>query len=149
MNRSANINIPSYCACMAVRKASRAITKLYDQALAPSGLKITQFSLLMSIRKNGPINTSTLAKLQSLDRTTLVRNLKPLELAAFIEAVPSRDPRERRVCITDHGLQTLKSAMPRWKAIQHKLAERIGMVQLDILEGFASNMEDLLAGEDD
>lgn len=147
MDESTAPKYPRNCACMTVRKASRAITKLYDQALSSSGLKITQFSMLQNIKNHGPINISALAKLLTLDRTTLVRNLKPLEKAKLIESVPSSDPRERQVCITAQGLQTTEVALPQWKTVQRKLVKNIGIDQLIMLEDFANDMESLLEGD--
>src|SRR4051812_34403538 len=105
---------PSACLCVNVRRASRAITRIYDQALEASGLKVTQFSLLKNIQAHGPLNITALGKLLMLDRTTLVRNLKPLETAGLIENSPSAAPRERRVGITRQGRQTVKAALSHW-----------------------------------
>ncbi len=149
MNKSKTEKAPSFCACMAMRMASRTITKIYDQALKPSGIKVTQFSILMNIKTHGPVNISTLAKLQHLDRTTLVRNLKPLEIAKLLESVPSNNPRERQVHITDHGLKTIKIALPYWKTIQRKISNKLNLEQLNLLESFANSLEDVVASEDE
>lgn len=149
MNKGNPENSPSFCACMAMRNASRTITRIYDQALKPSGIKVTQFSILMSIKTHGPVNISTLAKLQNLDRTTLVRNLKPLEDAELLESAPSKDPRERQVRITDHGLQTIKTALPHWKAIQREIGNKLNQEQMSLLESFAKSLEDVVVNEDE
>ncbi len=142
-------NLPTFCVCMAMRKASRTISKLYDEALLPSGLKVTQFSILMSIRTHGPVNVSTLAKLQSLDRTTLVRTLKPLETALMIESIPSNDPRERQMRITDHGLQTIKLALPRWKKIQQKVAQKFSAEQMKMFKNFSNSLVEIFESEEE
>ena len=139
---------PSVCACVNVRRASRAITKIYDQALESSGLKLTQFSLLKNIEAYGPLNISALGKLLVLDRTTLVRNLKLLETAGFIENTPSPDPRERQVSITEHGRQTVKRAMPQWREVQRQLSCHIGAEQLQVLGRLVTSLEGLAHGHD-
>ncbi|WP_173202030.1 MarR family winged helix-turn-helix transcriptional regulator [Geobacter sp. SVR] len=139
---------PSACMCVNVRRASRAVTRIYDQALEPSGLKVTQFSLLKNIEAHGPLNISTLAKVLMLDRTTLVRNLKPLENAGFIENSPSADPRERQVGITGQGRVVVKAALPRWQEVQRQMAGHIGAENMQLLAQLASALEDLAGGHE-
>jgi DNA-binding MarR family transcriptional regulator len=131
-----------------VRRASRAITRIYDQALASSGLKVTQFSLLKNIEAHGPLNVSALAKLLTLDRTTLVRNLKPLESAGFIENSPSADPRERQIGITEHGRLTVKLALPHWREVQRQLSGHIGKEKLQLLGQLVTTLEGLASGDE-
>ena len=137
---------PSPCYCVNVRRASRAVTKIYDQALESSGLKVTQYSLLKNIDAYGPLTTSGLARLLTLDRTTLVRNLKLLEAAGFIENRPSSDPRERQVCITEHGRQTVALALPLWKNAQRRMSQHIGAENLSVLGHLVGVLEGLAAG---
>lgn len=148
MSGQGHIQKPSACFCVNVRRASRAITKIYDQALAPSGLKVTQYSLLKNIDAHGPLNTSALARLLTLERTTLVRNLKLLETAGLIENSPSLDPRERQVSITDHGQQTVALAQPLWKQAQRTLRQRIGVEHLELLGHLASTLEGIAIGHE-
>jgi DNA-binding MarR family transcriptional regulator len=73
------------CACFNPRKVARAVTQLYDDALRPAGLRVTQFSLLVVVRMAGPVSVTRLAELTVLDRTTLTRNLELLERQGWIE----------------------------------------------------------------
>lgn len=139
---------PSICVCLNVRRASRAITKIYDQALKPSGLKVTQFSVLMNIDAYGPLNTSTLAKILMLERTTLVRNLKLLERAGFIEDSPSPDPRERQISITGSGRHAIREAETHWRAVQRQMKQQIGTEQLQMLGQLVTVLEGMSEGHD-
>jgi len=134
---------PSPCVCMNVRRASRAITRIYDQALETSGLKVTQFSLLMQIDAHGPLNVSALARLMTLDRTTLVRNLKLLENAGFIENTPTDDPRERKIGITDHGRRTILESLPHWKNVQRLIRKHVDQDSLHALNRVLTVLETL------
>lgn len=137
---------PSVCICMNFRRASRAITRIYDQALEPSGLKITQFSMLMNIDAHGPLNVTALARLLTLDRTTLVRNLKPLESAGLIVNAPSGDPRERQVSLTGQGKNVVGEALPRWKDAQRKIKQSVGPDNLHVLSRLTTLLEGLSIG---
>ena len=132
---------PAKCHCTNMRRAARAITKIYDRALAPSRLKATQFAPLMYIKGHGPLNISTLSKIMVLDRTTLVRNLKHLEKAGLIEDVPTSDPRERRIHITLDGQRLVDIALPLWKEVQKQMANQIGRENLKILDTIVSIAE--------
>jgi DNA-binding MarR family transcriptional regulator len=134
---------------MNVRRASRAITKIYDQALESSGLKTTQFSILMNIDAHGPLNISALARILTLDRTTLVRNLKPLEKAGFVEDTPSQDPRERQVRLTEHGRQAINGALPHWKNAQRRMRQQVGPENLHTLGQITSILEGLACDQDE
>jgi DNA-binding MarR family transcriptional regulator len=126
---------------MNARRASRAITKIYDQALEESGLKITQFSLLKNIDAKGPLNVSALAKLLTLDRTTLVRNLKLLESARFIENTPSQYSRERQLTITELGHETVMKALPHWEGVQRQIKKNLDPDVLSALDRAVTALE--------
>ena len=114
------------CTNFALRKASRAMTQVYDQALAPSGLKITQFPVLVTASQQGPLPVARMAETLVMDRTTLSRNLKPLVRAGWVEMVPGRDQRERLVQITPAGQATLKAALPLWRQAQVDIHASLG-----------------------
>ena len=88
------------CACFKVRKAARAITKLYEEVLRPSGLRATQFSLLMATRVMGPVTVLNLSQVTVMDRTTLTRNLQILKKRGLITIKPGEDRREREINLT-------------------------------------------------
>src|SRR5258707_2971121 len=88
---------PQDCNCLAVRQAARHITQFYDQLLAPSGLRTTQFSILAKLRRKGPLTINALAAAMVMDRTTLGRNILPLERDGLIAVAPGNDDRRSRV----------------------------------------------------
>lgn len=114
------------CICFNLRKAARAVTQIYDEALKPSGLRSTQFSLLSVVEAYGPTGISDLAKKLVTDRTTLTRNLKPLLSQKLLEVVDGEDRRQRPITLTSKGRDTLAQAMPLWRDVQTRMAEDLG-----------------------
>src|SRR6516225_8484980 len=95
---------PEECTCLAVRQAARHVTQFYDQFLATAGLRTTQFSILGKLRRLGPISINALAAEMVMDRTTLGRNMLPLEREGLIEIVPGRtDRRSKELVLTEAG----------------------------------------------
>lgn len=121
------------CACGRLRRATRALTQLYDDLLAPAGLRLTQFSLLRTLARQGPHRISDLAAIQLLDRTALSRNLDPLVEQGLVEIVRGDDARTREVALSRKGAQALKAAEPHWARAQRIVAERIGPSKLETL----------------
>jgi DNA-binding MarR family transcriptional regulator len=114
------------CACFKVRKAARAVTKLYEEVLRPIGLRATQFSLLMAARVIGPVTVVKLAQITVMDRTTLTRNLQILEKRRLIEIKPGEDRREREVTLTALGMEILAKAIPLWEEAQDRVRQGLG-----------------------
>jgi len=135
---------PSICSCVNLRRASRAITRIYDKALEPAELKITQYSVLANVARSGPLTASTLGRILRLDRTTLVRNLKGLKSAGYIEDHPeATDPRERALRITEAGLGLVERARPLWRDAQQQIEEYLGAEGLGQLATLVSSLEQL------
>ena len=118
------------CACFNVRKTARVITQLYDEVLRPTGMRITQFALLMAAGGLGPVTVTRLAKMGAMDRTTLTRNLRPLEKRELIHIEPGEDRRERQVTLTPRGQQALATAFPLWQEAQAKIVKGFGQERL-------------------
>lgn len=118
MNTQKKQKTPSVCNCTNMRRASRAMTQFYDKLLAPSGLKVTQYSLLNHLRRLGPLTMSELSKAIRLERTTLVRNLKPLERMGFVSITAEKASQANQVNITESGLKALETAIPYWNQAQ-------------------------------
>lgn len=114
------------CVCNSIRQAARAITQLYDEALRPSGLRITQFSILGATLAAGPITLTQLAEATVTDRTTLARNLKLLEEQGLIRIAIGDDRREREISITRQGGEALEKARPLWQKAQEKVIGSVG-----------------------
>ena len=114
------------CACYNLRRAARATTRLYDDFLRPSGLRATEFSVLMAAGLRGPVTLTKLAEITVTERTTLTRNLTILEKKGFILIEAGRDRRERRVAITEQGREALMAAIPLWEAAQAHIEDGLG-----------------------
>lgn len=114
------------CLCLATRKASRAVTSVYDRALAPHGVRITQFTILATLKLRGATPLGELAKFLGLDRTTLTRNLDLLEAKDWVRSRPAaEDSRSRVLSITDGGYATVIAAFPAWRAAQEEVAAAV------------------------
>ena len=116
----------SSCTCGELRKAARAITLLYDNALKSSGLLSTQLNVLDVICNSDSIKISDLSEKQGMDRTTLTRNLSVLERQGFIKISPGRDHRTRIVTATQKGRSAVTNALPLWKEVQGKVKQQMG-----------------------
>ncbi|MDN4084499.1 MarR family winged helix-turn-helix transcriptional regulator [Paenibacillus polymyxa] len=136
-------NSPSVCTCINLRRASMAVTGLYDQYLAPSGLNISQFSLLKHLTVLGPVSVSELASEMRLDRTTLVRNLKALEQSRYVEDTSAEGSRNRCLTLTGRGKALYNDAAELWEEAQLFLQESLGSADLQILTALLSKIEKL------
>ena len=128
------------CACFKVRKAARAVTKLYEEVLRPIGLRATQFSLLMATRVMGPVTVVKLSQVTVMDRTTLTRNLQVLEKRGLIAINPGEDRREREVTLTASGMEVLVQAIPLWEAAQERVRQGLGEEKMQNLLADLSDM---------
>jgi len=107
------------CNCLALRQAARHVTQFYDHFLATAGLRTTQFSILAKLRRLGPMTISALAADLVMDRTTLGRNLQPLEREGLVAVVQGRaDRRSREIRLTDAGAERLRTAVEGWVKAQ-------------------------------
>jgi len=114
------------CLCANARRAALALTSLYDEALAPHGLKVTQFSLLHAVKRRTAANLSELAEATGLDRSTLGRNLRLLEGAGLVLVSPGDDQRDRIVRLGERGMETLRAATRAWLQLQERLSGALG-----------------------
>ncbi len=121
-----DVKLPANCTCFNLRKAARAVSHAYDEALKPSGLRGTQFSLLVVVRDRGPAGITELAKAMVMDRTTLTRNLKPLLARGLLEVVDGADRRRRPIAVTDPGRDAIARALPLWQQAQTRIAGGLG-----------------------
>lgn len=121
------------CACRNLRSTTRVVTRRYDDYLRPSGLQITQFTLLVTIALAEPITITQLAELAVMDRTTLTRNLKPLEKQQWVEAEAGIDQRLRVVKLTPSGYEKLAQALPLWQQAQAQTVAALGQERFDSL----------------
>lgn len=115
-----------HCACFNFRKAARALTQLYDTALQASGIRATQFALLVGIAKCEPVAIGRLGRLLILDRTTLSRSLRLLRAHRWINISERAEMRQRFVTMSPVGWQALARSIPHWRETQRLLLDRIG-----------------------
>src|SRR5262249_17522493 len=113
------------CLCNALRQATRAVSRLYDQEMRGVGLRTTQYSLLRHLRAAGEVRQRDLGALTSLDETTLTRNLRPLIDAGWVAVRPGEDRREKLVRLTDAGAAKLREARPAWERAQQRMRSRL------------------------
>ena len=115
------------CNCLAIRQASRHVTQFYDQFLSASGLRTTQYAILSRLQHNGPMPINALAAELVMDRTTLGRNILPLERDGLIEIGASpADRRRREVRLTAAGAARLRAARRGWAVAQQRFDEVFG-----------------------
>ena len=119
------------CACFNLRKAARAVTHLYDEILRPTGIRATQFSLLIATSLLGPMTVTKLADQGVMDRTTLSRNLKPLEKLGLIKISAGSDQRKRIISITSKGQEALVKALPLWRKAQARVVKGLGRKRVE------------------
>ncbi|AWN42825.1 MarR family winged helix-turn-helix transcriptional regulator [Methylobacterium durans] len=137
------MSVETLCACTTLRRATRMVTAAYDAALAPAGLRVTQFSVLRTLERLGPLPVSRLAAEAALDRSTMGRNLDPLERRGLVQVeVGKRDQRERVAHLTPAGTAAIEAALPYWGAAQQRVTELIQITDIgtlaDRLDGLRS-----------
>jgi DNA-binding MarR family transcriptional regulator len=127
------------CTCFSLRKAARVVTQLFDEQMAPSGLLVTQFSILGVIATMKESTMNQLAQYLVMDRTTLTRNLKPLEREGLIQITPGKDKRTRLISLTLKGVIALQKALPIWEQTQASMISQLGKERW---EGLMSHLSD-------
>jgi DNA-binding MarR family transcriptional regulator len=113
------------CIGTKVRMAARAVTQHYDEALAGTGIRSTQFSVLVALAQAPMIPLSKLAEVLVMDRTTLTRNLAPLLREGFVEERSADDRRVRCLALGEGGRDVLAKALPGWRAAQARLVRAL------------------------
>jgi DNA-binding MarR family transcriptional regulator len=134
------------CACHHLRKAARVVTQLYDAALAPAGIRSTQYPLLVSIAGMEPVSMNDLAAHVVMDRTTLTRNLRPLLDAGLITVRAGIDRRRREVELTAAGRRTLVYALGLWRQAQGEMRATLGERRMGALLRELSDTVALVGG---
>jgi DNA-binding MarR family transcriptional regulator len=121
---------PAACNCLALRQAARQVTQFYDQFLAPSGLRSTQYSILARLERNGPMTINALAGELVMDRTTLGRNILPLQRDGLIAASPGKsDRRSKELRLTASGAARFRAAVKGWREAQARFETNFGAVR--------------------
>jgi len=119
--------IPESCSCAALRQASRHVTRLYDEALAPAGLGINQYSILSKIDRFGPLTLHALAERLVMDRSTLGHLLRPLEARGLVAiSVGAKDRRQRLIKLTPEGAALMTEARQLWIEAERRFQKAFG-----------------------
>ncbi len=114
------------CMCGNFRRATRTLTQLYDDALRPTGLRATQFTILQALSLTGEVSQGRLGELLAIDSTTLTRTLAILVRQGWISERPGKDRRERLVRLAEAGETQFNRALPAWERVQAGLRRRLG-----------------------
>ena len=123
--------VRTMCACNQLRRAARGMTQLYDEAMASSGLKVTQLPILVGLGSSGDLSLSALATTLALDRTTLTRNVRVLEERCLVRSFAREDDaRVRMVSLTPQGRQVLSEALAHWEDVQLVVEAQFGAPRL-------------------
>ncbi len=116
----------SVCNCLSLRQATRRVTQLYDQAIAPLELRATQYSLLRQVDLRGPMALNPLAEVMVMSRATLGHNVRPLEQRGLLKLAVGKDRRSREVSITPAGRRIVARGMAMWQQAQRVFEKEIG-----------------------
>ncbi len=144
---------PELCNCLALRQATRRLSQYYSDFIAPSGLRGTQYSVLSRLKRIGPVGINRLADELMMDRTTLARNLRPLQRKGLIALrADEADRRGRTVSLTEAGEAAHARALPLWREAQAAFAERFGTDEATALRGILRKVTEAVpqsVGDDD
>ena len=114
------------CLCIDLRAAANKLTRMYDEIMAPSGISVTQFSLLHQIHRLDAPTLKELAEASDLERSTLGRNVRVLERQGLVSMKVGGDARTRTLHLTRNGVNVFKRAVPLWYSVQTQLIDRLG-----------------------
>lgn len=123
---SASITAEMRCTCAALRRTTRRLTQAYDECLKPTGLRLSQYSVLANLAQAKDPSITDLAEILEMDRTTLTRNLRPLQKAGWVRIGPGSDGRSRIVVLTEEGRRVLDAARPVWREAETAVRSRLG-----------------------
>lgn len=143
--------IPTPCTCAMLRRTSRRVTQIYDQALRPAGLRLTQYSVLAHLSRHSPavdrggrgspadialtdgMSITELAERLAMDRSTLTRNLRPMVRAGWIRVGPGSNNRQRAVQVTPPGRARFEEARPLWQEAERRFRRAVGKSEAERL----------------
>ena len=133
----------SICHCTNMRQISRKITNIYDEFLKPSNLNVTQYSLISNLKRVQPIKMNDFSKVVKLDRTTLVRNLKPLINLSLIEIKSIDKSKAQLLELSQKGIELQNEGYKYWQKAQEYIEQTINHAELEIFYTIVKKMESL------
>jgi DNA-binding MarR family transcriptional regulator len=134
----------SPCTCLNIRRASNALTEVYDQYLAACAISISQYSILRHIYFLAPVSVSDLSAALRLDRTTLVRNLRPLEEKEWVEDISDEGTRNRQLQLTAQGKALYRCADEAWEKAQSDISAYLGPEDAEKLTELLTKIENFM-----
>lgn len=133
--------LPTECLCTRLRRASRGVSKLYDDALSGVGLNVAQYSLLRHLQRLGQPSITDLADAMGLERSTLGRNLRVLEGRGLVMLKGGVDQRNRLVALSESGEQLLAQALGAWQTAQVQLQQRLPPQHMEALDELLASLD--------
>jgi len=132
---------PAACNCLALRQAARHLTQFYDQQLAESGVRATQYSILARLERHGAMTINALAAALVMDRTTLGRNIRPLERDGLVAIAPGKsDRRSKELRLTAAGSARLRKARKGWAEAQRRFERSFGAERASALRALLNDV---------
>lgn len=135
--------LPVDCLCTLARRSARSLTEIYDEAIASSGLKVTQYSLLRAIERLDSPSLTELASATGLERSTLGRNLRLLEKSGYVKVAHGEDERTRVAQLTKKANKALTVAIPLWEETQQRVSAALPVGTRDQLEALTATIESI------
>jgi DNA-binding MarR family transcriptional regulator len=138
--------ISKTCIAVRLRLLNRVVTKCYDDALRPLGLKVSQLNILVVTARLGLARPARVCELLQLDASTLSRNVKPLQAHGWLEVVPDEDARAQPLRLTARGRRLIERAVPAWEEAQRRASELLGDEGIALLDRVAKQLWQTKAG---
>ena len=133
--------LPTECLCTRLRRASRGVSKLYDDALGGVGLNVAQYSLLRHLQRLDQPSITDLAEAMGLERSTLGRNLRVLAGRGLVMLQGGTDQRNRLVALTEVGERLLGDALEAWQGVQVQMKQRVQAHHLQALDELLASLD--------
>lgn len=134
---------PTACYCLKMRRATNDVTRFYDHILEPSGVTISQFSILLNVSRAEKGSIQELADMAELDRSTLARNIRPLINRSLIVDAKLPGARDSKLKLTDDGTKTLEHAKVLWEEAQQQVKSKLSQSGIEELEQLLKALEAL------
>jgi DNA-binding MarR family transcriptional regulator len=135
--------------CGSLRRTSRVLTQLYEEALRPFGLRSSQFTILQFLSLAGEVSQGQLGEMLAMDSTTLTRTLEIMARKDWIERRRGEDRRERRLRLAKTGETQLKRALPAWEKVQSRLRHQLGEQTWKNLMQLTTQVTEMLTNQGD
>jgi DNA-binding MarR family transcriptional regulator len=149
MSEIQNTNPPMLpCLCGSMRRTVRALTQLYEKALAPTELTATQMTILQVLTRAGEVTQGRLGEMLTMDSTSLTRTLAVMSRNGWVAERRGTDRRERWLSLSTAGRRKLKSAEPIWEQVQRRVRRELGDDGWDQLMGLAQRLTVVLTKQD-